>query len=95
MGRAKAPDPGLCYKKSMFKRVFYILAAILIVIWAVGFFVYALGALVHLLLILAILLIAFKIARSGKNKNQKPQSNYPRTYYRDKMEAERKKRQYD
>lgn len=52
------------------KQIFYILAAILLVIWAVGFFVYALGALVHLALIVALLLIAFKISRWSKRKEQ-------------------------
>lgn len=78
----------------MLKRVFYIAAAILIVIWAVGFFVYALGAVIHLLLILAVILIAFRIARGTKSKkNQKSESgNTPRTYYRDRMAAQKSKR---
>lgn len=61
----------------MFKKLFYILALVLIVIWAVGFFMYALGALVHLLLILAILIIAIRISRSSRketrNRDIKPQ----------------------
>jgi hypothetical protein len=64
----------------MLKRAFYVLAAILIVIWAVGFFVYALGALMHLLLIVAILLIAFRISRgSGRRKIENDRmKKYPR-----------------
>ncbi|HEX3006935.1 MAG TPA: lmo0937 family membrane protein [Bacteroidales bacterium] len=64
----------------MLKRAFYILAAILIVIWAVGFFIYALGALMHLLLIVAILLIAFRISRgSGRRKIENDRiKKYPR-----------------
>lgn len=50
----------------MLKRIFYIVAAILIVIWAIGFFVYALGAVIHLLLIVAIILIAIRVSRTGK-----------------------------
>lgn len=63
----------------MLKRVFYIVAVILIIIWAVGFFVYALGALVHLLLIMAILLIAFKVSRGSREKTHHDSvSKYPR-----------------
>ena len=63
----------------MFKRIFYIVAVVLIIIWAVGFFVYALGALVHLLLILAILLIAFRVARGSRKKTPRDSvSKYPR-----------------
>lgn len=62
----------------MLKRLFYVIATILIIIWAVGFFVYAVGALIHLLLILAVLLIAFKISRGSDKtkKTQKPVSKY-------------------
>jgi hypothetical protein len=60
----------------MLKKVFYVIAAVLIVIWAVGFFVYALGALVHLVLIAAILLLAFRISRSSKKV---PKERYERT----------------
>jgi len=52
----------------MFRKIFYVVAAILIVIWAVGFFIYALGAVIHLLLIVAILLFAFKISRNMRTK---------------------------
>ncbi len=52
----------------MFRKIFYVVAAILIVIWAVGFFIYALGAVIHLLLIVAILLFAFKISRNTRTK---------------------------
>jgi Flp pilus assembly protein TadB len=50
----------------MFKKFFYIIAAILIIIWAVGFFIYAVGAIVHLLLIAAVLLIIFRVARGSR-----------------------------
>jgi 1,4-dihydroxy-2-naphthoate octaprenyltransferase len=65
----------------MLKKIFYIVAAILIIIWAVGFFVYALGALVHLLLILAILLIAFRVARGSKKKHQDAYHRYPQNKF--------------
>lgn len=64
----------------MLKKIFYILALVLIVIWAVGFFVYALGALVHLLLIVAILIIAYRVSRSSRRKNRDKQEIKPRHY---------------
>lgn len=64
----------------MLKNIFYIAALVLIVIWAVGFFVYALGALVHLLLIIAILIIAFRVSRSSRRKNRDKPEFKPRNY---------------
>lgn len=60
----------------MLRKLFYVIAAVLIVIWAVGFFVYALGALVHLVLIAAILLIAFKVSRTSRRV---PKDRYDKT----------------
>lgn len=63
----------------MLKRIFYIVAAILIVIWAIGFFVYALGAVIHLLLIVAIVLIAIRVSRTGmKTRTNTGIKQYPR-----------------
>ena len=64
----------------MLKKIFYIIALVLIVIWAVGFFVYALGALVHLLLIIAILIIAFRISRSSQKNKHRKQEFKPRDF---------------
>lgn len=41
----------------------YTIALILLICWAVGFFVFSLGSLVHILLILALLSILFRIIR--------------------------------
>lgn len=44
----------------------YLIAVFLIIIWAVGFFAYSLGAIIHLLLLLAVISILFRIIRGNK-----------------------------
>lgn len=41
----------------------YIIALILIIGWAIGFFAFNLGAFIHILLIIAIISILFRIIR--------------------------------
>ncbi|HEY4936454.1 MAG TPA: lmo0937 family membrane protein [Puia sp.] len=41
----------------------YIIAVILIIGWAIGFFGYAAGGIIHLLLVIAIVLILLKFIR--------------------------------
>jgi hypothetical protein len=43
----------------------YLVAVILIISWALGFFVYNTGGLIHILLVIAIIAILFRII-SGK-----------------------------
>ncbi|HRG29580.1 MAG TPA: lmo0937 family membrane protein [Chitinophagales bacterium] len=44
----------------------YIVAIVLLIAWALGFFVYSLGAVIHILLILAIISILVRIIQTGK-----------------------------
>mgnify|MGYP001411170895 FL=1 len=44
----------------------YIVAVVLLIAWALGFFVYSLGAVIHILLILAIISILVRIIQTGK-----------------------------
>jgi hypothetical protein len=39
----------------------YLIAVILIIGWILGFFVYSVGGLIHILLVLAVIAILFKI----------------------------------
>ncbi len=39
----------------------YLIAVILIIGWVLGFFVYSVGGLIHILLVLAVIAILFKI----------------------------------
>jgi hypothetical protein len=43
----------------------YTIALILIICWAIGFFVFNLGYLIHILIILAIISILFRIIRGS------------------------------
>jgi hypothetical protein len=41
----------------------YVIAVILVIIWAIGFFGYAAGGIIHLLLVIAIVMILLKFIR--------------------------------
>lgn len=43
--------------------ILYIIAAILIIIWIIGFFFYSLGAMLHVLLVLALMSILISIVQ--------------------------------
>lgn len=47
----------------------YVIVLVLLISWALGFFVYGFGEFVHLLLIIAIIVIIFKIIRGKKILN--------------------------
>lgn len=44
----------------------YIIAVILIIGWAIGFFAYSAGSVIHLLLILALIAILLRVIRGSK-----------------------------
>ncbi len=44
----------------------YIIAVILVLFWAIGFFAYSAGSLIHLLLVIAIIAILLRLIR-GKD----------------------------
>ncbi len=39
----------------------YVIAVIILIFWAIGFFAYAAGGLIHLLLVLALILIVVRL----------------------------------
>ncbi|NDP20599.1 MAG: lmo0937 family membrane protein [Paludibacter sp.] len=41
----------------------YIIAVILIIFWAIGFFAYSAGSIIHLLLVIAIIAIILRLIR--------------------------------
>jgi hypothetical protein len=41
----------------------YLIALVLIISWAIGFFAFSLGGIIHILLVLAIISILFRIIR--------------------------------
>lgn len=48
------------------RNLLYIVAVILIIFWAIGFFAYSVGAIIHLLLVLAIISILVKLISGNK-----------------------------
>ena len=43
----------------------YIIAVILIIAWAIGYFAYGVGSLVHILLVVAIIAVLLRLVRGG------------------------------
>ena len=48
------------------RNLLYFIAVILVIGWAIGFFVYSAGALMHLLLVIALISIILNVIRGGK-----------------------------
>lgn len=44
----------------------YVIAIILVICWAIGFFAYGAGYLIHILLVLAIIAILLRLIRGSK-----------------------------
>ncbi|MDP3461494.1 MAG: lmo0937 family membrane protein [Bacteroidales bacterium] len=44
----------------------YIIAVILIIAWALGFFAYSAGGLIHILLVIAIVVILLRVIRGNR-----------------------------
>jgi hypothetical protein len=49
------------------RSILYIIAVLLIIGWAIGFFAYSLGAVIHILLVIAVITILLNIIRGGKD----------------------------
>ena len=43
------------------RNLLYILAVVLVIGWALGFFVYSIGSLIHILLVIAVIAVLFRI----------------------------------
>ena len=43
----------------------YLIAVILVIAWAVGFFAYDAGSLIHILLVIAVIAVLLRIIRGG------------------------------
>lgn len=44
----------------------YAIAVILVICWAIGFFVYSVGSIIHLLLVLAVISVLLRIIQGDK-----------------------------
>ena len=45
--------------------ILYIIAVVLVIFWAIGFFAYSAGAIIHILLVLAFISILLRIIRGN------------------------------
>lgn len=45
------------------KNLLYLVAVILVIGWALGFFVYSVGSVIHILLVIAVIAVLFKIIK--------------------------------
>jgi len=48
------------------RNLLYIVAVVLVLGWAIGFFVYSVGAIIHVLLVIAVISIILTIIRGEK-----------------------------
>jgi len=48
------------------RNILYVVAVILIIFWAIGFFAYSLGSIIHILLVLAIISFLVRIIFGNK-----------------------------
>lgn len=44
----------------------YIIAVVLVIIWATGFFAYHTGGIIHILLVIAVIAVLFRIIKGEK-----------------------------
>jgi hypothetical protein len=50
-------------KFTIMSNLLYAIAVILLIAWALGFFVYSVGSLIHILLVIAVIAIIFRLIR--------------------------------
>lgn len=50
-------------KFTIMSNLLYAIAVILVIAWALGFFVYSVGSLIHILLVIAVIAIIFRLIR--------------------------------
>lgn len=48
------------------ENLLYAIAVILLIAWALGFFVYSAGSIIHILLVIAIIAILFRVIRGSR-----------------------------
>ncbi len=44
----------------------YTIAVVLIILWAIGYFAFSLGSIIHILLVIAVIAILFRIIRGDR-----------------------------
>ena len=56
----------LYLKSSAMRNILYIVAVILLIGWAIGFFAYSLGSVIHILLVIAVIVILLNIIQGRR-----------------------------
>jgi hypothetical protein len=51
--------------KQKMSNLLYLIAVILIIAWAIGFFAYSTGGIIHILLVIAVIAIIFRLIRGN------------------------------
>jgi len=46
--------------------ILYVIAVILVIAWAIGFFAYSVGSIIHILLVIAIIAIIIRVIQGRK-----------------------------
>jgi predicted ferric reductase len=54
------------FKNKNMGNILYVIAVVLIICWAIGFFAYSAGAIIHILLVLAIISILLRVIGGNK-----------------------------
>lgn len=47
--------------------ILYLVAVVLVILWAIGFFAYSVGAVIHILLVIALISVLFRIISGSRN----------------------------
>jgi hypothetical protein len=53
-------------KKLIMENLLYLIAVLLIIAWAIGFFAFQAGGIIHILLVIAVIAIILRIIRGGR-----------------------------
>jgi type IV secretory pathway VirB2 component (pilin) len=53
-------------KQSIMGNILYLIAVVLIILWAIGYFGYSAGSVIHILLVIALVSVLLNIIRSNK-----------------------------
>ena len=54
------------------KNLLYIIAAVLVIVWLIGVFVYTLAGLIHILLVIAVIAVVIRLVSSKKGQGSDP-----------------------
>jgi hypothetical protein len=55
----------LSIKLNIMRSLLYVIAVILVISWAIGFFAYSAGGLIHILLVIAVISVLLSLIRGG------------------------------